>query len=145
MKLHPVPCLRTSPHTLIPSNKYRDSTLLLHSREGRHWLYCEIMVFLRNGRRYPIWERLILKVDRLCGLVVRVHGYKSKDPGFGSRHYHIFWEVEGLEWGPISLVRISEELLEWKSSGSGSIRSRLTVVGIRCADHATPSIRKSWH
>jgi hypothetical protein len=34
---------------------------------------------------------------------------------------------------------------EWKRSGSGSRKSRLTAVGIRCADHATPSIRKSWH
>jgi hypothetical protein len=25
----------------------------------------------------------------------------------------------GLEWVPLSLVRIIEELLEWKSSGSG--------------------------
>jgi hypothetical protein len=25
----------------------------------------------------------------------------------------------GLERGPLSLVRITEELLEWKSSGSG--------------------------
>jgi hypothetical protein len=24
----------------------------------------------------------------------------------------------GLEWGPLSLVRITDELLEWKSSGS---------------------------
>jgi hypothetical protein len=22
---------------------------------------------------------------------------------------------------------------------------KLTAAGIRCADHATPSIRKSWH
>jgi hypothetical protein len=29
-----------------------------------------------------------------------------------------FWVV-GLERGPLSLVRITEELLEWKSSGSG--------------------------
>jgi hypothetical protein len=50
----------------------------------------------------------------------------------------------GLERGPLSLVRIPEELLEWKSSGSGSRKSGLTAVGIRCADHATPSIRKSW-
>jgi hypothetical protein len=51
--------------------------------------------------------------------VVRVSGYKSRDPGFDSRRYQIFWDVVGLEWGPLSLVRITEELLEWKSSGSG--------------------------
>jgi hypothetical protein len=45
--------------------------------------------------------------------------------------------VVGLERGPLSLVRITEELLEWKSSGSGNIKSRLTAVGIRCADHVT--------
>jgi hypothetical protein len=38
-----------------------------------------------------------------------------------------------------------EELLEWKSSGSGSRKPRLTAVGIRCADHMTPPILKSWH
>jgi hypothetical protein len=27
--------------------------------------------------------------------------------------------IMGLVWGPLSLVRITEELLEWKSSGSG--------------------------
>jgi hypothetical protein len=36
-----------------------------------------------------------------------------------SRRYQIFWEVVGLERGQLSLVRIIEELLEWKSSGSG--------------------------
>jgi hypothetical protein len=44
--------------------------------------------------------------DRLCGLV------------FDCRHYRIFWEVVGLERGPLSLVRIIEELLQGKS-GSG--------------------------
>jgi hypothetical protein len=38
-----------------------------------------------------------------------------------------------------------EELLEWKSSGSGSRKPRLTAMGIRCTDHATPSICKCWH
>jgi hypothetical protein len=49
-----------------------------------------------------------------------------------------------LEGGPLSLVSITEELLEWKSSDSGQ-ENRITGQGIRCADHATPSIRKSWH
>jgi hypothetical protein len=48
----------------------------------------------------------------------------------------------GLERGSFSLVRITEELLELKSRGFGPRKSRLTVVGIHCADHATLSIRK---
>jgi hypothetical protein len=80
-----------------------------------------------------------------CGLVVSVPGYRSRGPGFDSRRYKFFWEVLGLQRGPLSLVSITRELLEWKSSGSGSRKPRLTAVGIRCADHATPSNRKSWH
>jgi hypothetical protein len=38
--------------------------------------------------------------------------------GFDSRRYQIFWEVVGLERGPLSLVSTFEELLERKSSGS---------------------------
>jgi hypothetical protein len=34
-----------------------------------------------------------------------------------------------LERGPLSLVRINEELLEWKSSGSGSRKPRLRPWG----------------
>jgi hypothetical protein len=81
------------------------------------------------------------KGDRLCGLVVRVPGYRSRGPWFDSRRYQIFWEVVGLEWDPLSLVWITEELLEWKSSGSDLKKPKLTAVVIRCADHATPSIR----
>jgi hypothetical protein len=35
-----------------------------------------------------------------------------------------------LERVTLSLVRITEELLEWKSSGFWSRKSRLTAVGI---------------
>jgi hypothetical protein len=35
-------------------------------------------------------------------------------------------------------VRSIEELLEQKSSGSRFRKQRLTAVGTRCADHATP-------
>jgi hypothetical protein len=38
---------------------------------------------------------------------------------FSSRRYQIFWEVVGLERGPLSLVSTIEELLGRKSSGSG--------------------------
>jgi hypothetical protein len=52
-------------------------------------------------------------------LVVSVSGYTSKGPGFDSRRYQIFWEVVGLEWGPLSLVSTTEGLLGRNSSGSG--------------------------
>ena len=55
--------------------------------------------------------------DRLCGLVVRVSGYKYRGPGFDPRRYQIFLVVVGLERGPlslVSLVRSIEELLELK-------------------------------
>jgi len=54
---------------------------------------------------------------RLCGLVVRVSGYRYRGPGFDPRRYQIFYVVVGLERGPlslVSLVRSIEELLEWK-------------------------------
>jgi hypothetical protein len=40
-----------------------------------------------------------------------------------------FSEIVGLERGSLSLVRIIEELLEWKSSGSGSRKPRLRSWG----------------
>jgi hypothetical protein len=30
------------------------------------------------------------RIDRLCGLVVRVPGYRSRDADFDFRQYHIF-------------------------------------------------------
>jgi hypothetical protein len=61
----------------------------------------------------------IAKNDRLCGLVVGVPGYRSGGSGPGSRRYQISLEAVGPERGPFSLMRIIEELLEWKNSGSG--------------------------
>jgi hypothetical protein len=67
--------------------------------------------------------------DRLCGLVVRVPGYRSTGHGFDSRRYQIFREVVGLERGPLSLVIITEKLFERKSSGSGSRKPRIRAWG----------------
>jgi hypothetical protein len=54
-------------------------------------------------------------IDRLCGLVVRVLGYRSGGPGFDSRHYK---KIVGLQRGQLSLVSATEELLGSNSSGS---------------------------
>jgi hypothetical protein len=123
--------------------------------------YCGIMVYIWHSvvwyvgsnrcykshdqnrpTNFPFFTR---KSFRICGIVVKVPGYRSRGPGFDSRRYQIFWEVVDLERGPLSFVRITEKLLEWKSSGSGLENRDLTAVGIRCADHETHSIRKSWH
>jgi hypothetical protein len=64
--------------------------------------------FLRDNYRWPpLWssgQSFWLQIQR---------------SGFDSRHFQIFWEAAGLERGPLSLVRTTEELLEGKSSGSG--------------------------
>jgi hypothetical protein len=65
-----------------------------------------------------------LCVDRLCGLVVRVLGYRSGGPGSipGTTRFSEKKkkgkQVVGLELGSLSLVSITEELLDKKSSGS---------------------------
>jgi hypothetical protein len=51
--------------------------------------------------------------------VVRVLDYRSRGSGFDSGLYHIFGEVVGLKLGPLSLVRIIEELLGRNSSSPG--------------------------
>jgi hypothetical protein len=83
---------------------------------------------IENGGRRSNRNHLINQ-DRHCGLVVRVPGYRPRRPRFDSRRYQIVWEVVGLGRGPRSLARISEELLEWKSSGSGSRKPRLRPWG----------------
>jgi hypothetical protein len=57
--------------------------------------------------------------NRLCGLVARVPGKISRGPACDSRRYQIFCVAVGLERGPLILVKINEELLEWKSGDSG--------------------------
>jgi hypothetical protein len=56
---------------------------------------------------------------RLSGLLVRVHGYRSRGPGFDSQRYQIFWELVSLERGPLSLVSTIGGLLGRNTSGSG--------------------------
>jgi hypothetical protein len=66
-----------------------------------------------------IGETFTCVANLLCGLVVRVPQYKSRGPGFDSRRFQIISDVAGLERGPLSLVRITEELLRRNSRGFG--------------------------
>jgi hypothetical protein len=50
--------------------------------------------------------------DRLCGLVVRVLGYRSGGPGSIPGTLRKKIKVVGLERGPLSLVSTTEELLD---------------------------------
>jgi hypothetical protein len=67
-----------------------------------------------RGKDLNYFIILIMTHDRLCGLVVRVPGYRSGAPGFDSWHYK--QKVVGLERGPLSLVSTTEELLGRNSS-----------------------------
>jgi hypothetical protein len=55
---------------------------------------------------------LTVAFDRFCGLVVRVLDYRCRGPGFDSQALQK--KVVGLERGPLSLVRTTEELLDRK-------------------------------
>jgi hypothetical protein len=71
-------------------------------------LQMELIIFLFH---IMCFKRIIHNVDCLCGLVVRVSGYRSGGPGFNS------WalqekKVVGLKRGPFSLVSTLEELTE---------------------------------
>jgi hypothetical protein len=77
-------------------------------------------------------RKLGTKCDRLCGLVVRVSGYRFRGPGFDFRRLQIFWEAVGLE----RCVRTTEELLGRNSSSSGQeTETNDRGGGVRCADN----------
>jgi hypothetical protein len=93
------------------------------------WYYC---CHLPRWRHYITedcihYDKYII-FDRLCVIMVTVPCYITRYPGFDSRRYQIFWEVVGVERGPLSLVCITEELLEFKNSGTGSRKPTLTAV-----------------
>jgi hypothetical protein len=80
--------------------------------------------------------------DRLCGLVVKVLGYRFGGPGSipGTTRKK---KVVGMERGQLSLVSTTEELLDRKVAAP-VYKTENTAVGIRHAVHVAPYIRKSW-
>jgi hypothetical protein len=102
--------------------------------------------------------------DRLCGLVVRVPGYRCRGSGFDSRIYQIFWEVVGLEMALTSptgcgrlvgIVRLRTKSTElwgiwWclKTTSHSHSPSFISVPSIRyfCAHSSHPSITSTlWN
>jgi hypothetical protein len=83
---------------------------------------------------------LLKGLDHLCGLVVRVLGYRSGGPDSISGTTRKK-NVVGLERGPLSLVTTTEELFDRKVAAPVD-KTENTAVGIRHADHVAPSIRK---
>jgi hypothetical protein len=67
----------------------------------------------------PFLHLMNKKKDRLCGLVVRVPRYRSRGSGIDSQRYQMFWKIVGLERGPLSLVRITEEIFKWETAAPG--------------------------
>jgi hypothetical protein len=55
-----------------------------------------------------------VQMGRLCGLVVRVLGYRSGGPGSIPGTTRVKKEIVGLERGLLSLVSTTKELLDRK-------------------------------
>ena len=95
----------------VPRNQLRKSEIMFLK-----WMLTTVrntvLRISRLLRLHNIYEISFNIADRLCGLVVRVSGYRYRGLGFYSRRYQIFWVIVGLERGPLSLVRSIEELLE---------------------------------
>jgi hypothetical protein len=89
------------------------------TQESREANFLSFIVFCNLSSDYPtvISPRHLLpfpynRLDRLCGLVVRVLGYRSG--GSGSIPGTTIKKVVSLERGPLSLVSTTEELLDRK-------------------------------
>jgi hypothetical protein len=91
-----------------------------------------------NRRNLPQCHFFHHIFHRLCGLVIRVLGYRSGGPKFDSRHNQKK-KVVGLERGPLCLVCTTEELLDRKVAALVGRRDPS-----RHADHVASFIRKSW-
>jgi hypothetical protein len=93
---------------------------------------------------YILFNFSYLHVDLLCGLVVRVPGYRSRGPGSipnATRFYEKWWVWNRVH--SASLVQMRSYLEE--KVVDPVQKAENTAVGIRCADHAAPSICRSRH
>jgi hypothetical protein len=107
--------LRDSLHALLPGNIMLTSHYLNELTEHPADLYPS---FLTHFTRWNFCKHILI-----TQLPLWSSGQSSwlqiQRSGFDFRRYQIIWQLVDLEWGPLSLVSTTEELLERKSSGSG--------------------------
>jgi hypothetical protein len=91
-----------------------------------------------------IYKFYLERNERLCGLVVRVAGYRSRGPGsipgatrFSEKQW-VWNRVHSALWVH------SRSYLEEKIAAP-VYKAKNTAVGICYADLVAPSVRKSWH
>jgi hypothetical protein len=89
----------------IPLRLSQQQCLVTQKKLLLTWAKC--WAWVPYGRHY---EQCSLLGNRLCDLVVRVSGYRSRGLGSIPVATRFFWEVLGLERGPLSLVSTIEEL-----------------------------------
>jgi hypothetical protein len=75
--------MRCAGHVARMGEKRNAYRILVGEPEGKRPLG-------RPRRRWVDNIKMNLRDIRLCGLVIRVPGYRSKGPGFNSRYYQIF-------------------------------------------------------
>jgi hypothetical protein len=81
--------------------------------DGTHEMSFSVLPdIVRNEQVYITFCKRIFLLDRLCGLVVSILGYRSGGPG--SIPGTTKKSVVGLERGPLNLVSTTEELLDRK-------------------------------
>jgi hypothetical protein len=90
------------------------------------WYIPKIVAALDSGMSQLLYETcVVLTTGESTSLVFSSRSYNGRPPLLSSCQSSClqiqpalpdFWEVVELERGPLSLVRIIEELLEWKSA-----------------------------
>jgi hypothetical protein len=115
---------------------------------GRKRVLSKFKEFAGQGLHHaqlPSWETTTCRLDQIRPTLWS-SGQSSwlqiQRSGFESRHHQIFWEVVGLERGPLSLLSTIEELFERKRGDSGLENRDYGHRECGRADSATTHIRK---
>jgi hypothetical protein len=98
------------PYTMKTAAAYFSETLISNYKTSQHHNP-------KNGDKNCFEDLYLMKCSPLWSSGLS-SWLQIQSFGFDSRRYQIFWEVVGLERGPLSLVSTTEELLERKCSGS---------------------------